>query len=882
MAFQHFRILLIAALILASILPLTIGSETALAVDVITHIERNTPPVVKNVTARQEPETAMVEITYDVSDEHHTAVTISLRYWDGSAWQHCESVTPEGKIPVGEGCQVYWDAGADFPEHYVTDCKIEVTADDEYTWYGEPFNNLSSTGWPEPYRSEPFSPEFILDTRTEITPPVISAVIASDITQTSAIVRWNTDEPATSQVAYSTTSHAGAYASIAEVLTAYGSWSAEDASLVMVHAVALSGLDPGTEYFYRVLSKDVYDNEAWSDEYQFETEADETPPVISAVVASDITETGAIIRWNTNEPATSQVEYGVAEAGLVLDLPMDEGAGSTAGDLSGYGNDGTIYGATWVEGISGNALSFDGVDDYVDCGSNASLDIIGGFAVEMWVRSNSVAQPIGSILGGDKGIIFYQGATDGQDNSAMFGFRGEGEVYSTDGVIDVGTWIHLAFTYDGGDKDSVSSYEIYANGINQNLSIRTDGDIGGVSTSEYIGRDQGATFFNGLIDSVRIYNRALSAEEVLEHYLDISYGSTTPLDPTLVMSHSVSLSGLDPDTTYHYRVRSMDAADNEAISDDYTFTTLPDEIAPTISGVIADNITDSGAIISWDTNEPATSRVEYGLDTSYGSTTPLEPALVFHHVVALGGLEPNTTYHYRVRSMDAAGNEAISGDDTFTTEPDTTPPQISDVITTNVGETSAIVQWLTDEPATSQVAYGTTSHAGDTYADIAGVLAAYESSTTEDTELATNHGVALSGLSSGVTIYYRVLSKDGDGNEVWSDEYSFETTDITPPALVWVDAVLITDTGAVVAWETDEDAYCQIVYSTTSHPGDYSSGDEARAAYEFSEPEETTPLLGHQAVIDGFTSGTTIYYRIISRDEAANEAVSAEYSFTTT
>jgi len=434
----------------------------------------------------------------------------------------------------------------------------------------------------------------------------------------------------------------------------------------------------------------------------------------------------------------------------------------------------------------GYALSFDGQDDYVDCGNDASLVFTTQFTVEALIRPSDLSDYRRIVSKFESPSLCWivttnpDGKLDLQVRPGPATRRGVTSISTTE-------WTHIAAVYDG----PANRLDVYINGVLDNatldgmipVALNTDASkllIGSAVTSPYP--------MLGEIDEVRIYDRALSAEEVLEHYLY----------------------------------------------------------------------------------------------ASYGSTTPLKPALVFHHGVALGGLEPNTTYHYRVRSMDAADNEAISDDSTFTTEPDTTPPQISDVITTNVGETSAIVQWLTDEPATSQVAYGTTSHAGDTYADIAGVLAAYESSTTEDTTLVTNHGLALSGLSSGVTIYYRVLSKDGDGNEVWSDEYSFETTDTTPPALVWVDAVLITDTGAVVAWETDEDAYCQIVYSTTSHPGDYSSGDEARAAYEFSEPEETTPLLGHQAVIDGFTSDTTIYYRIISRDEAGNEAVSAEYSFTTT
>ena len=63
-------------------------------------------------------------------------------------------------------------------------------------------------------------------------------------------------------------------------------------------------------------------------------------------------------------------------ANLVANWPMKEGTGSSIADLSGNGNTGTITGATWVKTTGGDScLSFDGTDDYVDCGNNASLSM---------------------------------------------------------------------------------------------------------------------------------------------------------------------------------------------------------------------------------------------------------------------------------------------------------------------------------------------------------------------------------------------------------------------------------------------------------------------------------------------------------------------------
>ena len=121
-------------------------------------------------------------------------------------------------------------------------------------------------------------------------------------------------------------------------------------------------------------------------------------------------------------------------------------------------------------------------------------------------------------------------------------------------------------------------------------------------------------------------------------------------------------------------VQFKDAAGNW--STPVTDTIVLDTTAPTISGRTATNITGSSAQITWTTNEPATSRVEYGLTTNYGSLTSLDATLVTAHNVALSGLVPNTTYNYRVISSDAAGNQRVSANSTFKTAaaPDTIPP----------------------------------------------------------------------------------------------------------------------------------------------------------------------------------------------------------------
>jgi beta-lactamase superfamily II metal-dependent hydrolase len=94
---------------------------------------------------------------------------------------------------------------------------------------------------------------------------------------------------------------------------------------------------------------------------------------------------------------------------------------------------------------------------------------------------------------------------------------------------------------------------------------------------------------------------------------------------------------------------------------------IPDTTAPSIANVSAENITEITAIVNWTTDEPATSQVEYGKTITYGLATPLDSELVTSHSVSITGLEPDSTYHFSVKSEDLAGNEAVSGDYAFTT-----------------------------------------------------------------------------------------------------------------------------------------------------------------------------------------------------------------------
>ncbi len=123
-----------------------------------------------------------------------------------------------------------------------------------------------------------------------------------------------------------------------------------------------------------------------------------------------------------------------------------------------------------------------------------------------------------------------------------------------------------------------------------------------------------------------------------------------------------------------------------------------DTTAPTISNVRTANVWATNVQVLWDTNEAGTSQVEYGLTTSYGSSTTLDTQLVTAHTVQLTGLTANSTYHFRVKSRDGANNLATSGDYTFTTIGN---DNVADIIIDNP-QATLTGSWFTGTSATNK------------------------------------------------------------------------------------------------------------------------------------------------------------------------------------
>jgi hypothetical protein len=197
-------------------------------------------------------------------------------------------------------------------------------------------------------------------------------------------------------------------------------------------------------------------------------------------------------------------------------MPFEDPEGSIAYDISNYGNHGTIYGATRTLGKLRKALSFNGVNNYVDLGDNPNLEapaITDKLTLEAWVYPRILT-----------GLQFIVGK-EGVHKIDLYGARvlfltGEnwaGSMLTSQTALSANVWYHIIATYDGSVK------RLYINGIQDPNTVSTSGSVGSNNYHASVGCSYTTIpyreFFYGLIDEVRIYSRALSAKEVYTHYI---------------------------------------------------------------------------------------------------------------------------------------------------------------------------------------------------------------------------------------------------------------------------------------------------------------------------------------------------------------------------
>lgn len=204
---------------------------------------------------------------------------------------------------------------------------------------------------------------------------------------------------------------------------------------------------------------------------------------------------------------------------LVLYLPFFEGSGRVVTDESLYGNHGLAYPAptdavqppSWTEGKLGPALSFDGADDYVEVPHDPTMAFTSeDFSIMLWVKSNveGVLQMmiVKGAFNADGWELFWLST----DRLYFRTYQIGAYQHTISNLVSRDTWYHVKMVRAG------SNVTIYINGVDATASHGTHLDPASSTRSMKIGirDDKISKPFDGIINEVRVYNRALEAYEI--------------------------------------------------------------------------------------------------------------------------------------------------------------------------------------------------------------------------------------------------------------------------------------------------------------------------------------------------------------------------------
>ncbi len=396
----------------------------------------------------------------------------------------------------------------------------------------------------------------------------------------------------------------------------------------------------------------------------------------------------------------------IMTAGELGHWAFDEGSGTTVKDSSTKGNNGTLMGSpVWVDGKLGKALQFDGVDDYVQVPHNASLiPTTGKATVSVWINAKRHTGPNGGTW---QGILAKGGAPRlynlYTEASGVIHFStGPSGAYIgplSTGHVPLNEWVHVAVVVNGADYFYLNGEPAGVGG--QGATVPTGG-----TANLTIGQTGESNFFQGMIDDPRIYDVALTAEEVKALYngnppswpkarnpnpANGTTGVLTPLfqwepgdgalfhdvyvgtTPDLTAANKVGthqpftlfyyVAGLEPGVTYYWRVDEITASGTVTTGDVWSFTPAPTKAyAPGLADGARNVLLDSK--LSWSAGTGAISHdVYFGTsreDVAAGAASTFkgkQAGTTFDP----GALTGDTTYYWRIDEIKMDGSK-VAGD----------------------------------------------------------------------------------------------------------------------------------------------------------------------------------------------------------------------------
>ncbi|MFC4112797.1 LamG-like jellyroll fold domain-containing protein [Nonomuraea zeae] len=328
---------------------------------------------------------------------------------------------------------------------------------------------------------------------------------------------------------------------------------------------------------------------------------------------------GGAANHNVTAPATATTytatyQQAPAPDGLVAAYGMDAGTGTAVADASGQGNNGTAASTTWsLTGKYGQALSFNGTSSWVTVPDASTLDLTGGMTLEAWVRPASVSGWRTVLMKEFGADLAYAVMGSGSSGPAAFIHTSSGANAPAPSNLPLNSWSHVAATYDG------STLRLYVNGV----QVATNPTVGNLRVGTgplRIGGNSGSgEYFSGLIDEVRVYNKALTAAQI-----------------TTDMNTPIGQQG-PPDTQAPTAPGSLAATGGQGGAQ-LTWTASTDNVA--VAGYTVHRSTTAGFTPS------GANQVGSTASTSFADSG-----------VAAG------TYHYRVVAFDASSNTSASSNE---------------------------------------------------------------------------------------------------------------------------------------------------------------------------------------------------------------------------
>jgi hypothetical protein len=587
------------------------------------------------------------------------------------------------------------------------------------------------------------------------------------------------------------------------------------------------------------------------------------PLILSGPSIRDITDTSAVVEWDTDEPSTSVViidgrtltddtlvtHHEVAVSGLSADTVYSVSVSSTDGQ-----NNGPATGTTTFRTLPTPDLQ-------------APTFIDGPVVVNITYDRATVVfeadEPVTASLS------LYQGGAFVRE--VLTGSNHEHEVL-LDGLLAETLYeVIVVITDSAGNGPTVSAPLEFTT-----LAL-PDADAPLILGGPHI-TDISATGATVTWKTNEPANSGVSYND------GVSYGVMTGED--FVTEHQVTLTGLTPDTLYNVTVSSTDVRGNgPTLSDVVSFTTLalPDTDAPGIIGSpIVHTVNHQLALIKWQTDELSDSVVSFGVAPTELIYEAAKSSLTTQHSVPINHLNPATRYYFAVRSSDADGNSVLSSVGSFITR--SNDPQ--------VGIEFAVPPYLVDVTDTTLTVYWRTHQSADSLlqcTDTSGSV-----SQVADGKRKKEHQLTLTGLLPDEVYDCIVTSADQRGNSAQMSvgdtatgeasagndalPYAFAAsmpivTDAMPDVDAPTDAAppvfrYIGDSVAIVTWSTDEPADALIRYWADG------SGDIQQIA-------RSSLDVDHQLTLSDLAAGTNYHVEAVSEDVSGNRLTLSGLVFTT-